>query len=409
MHIMGCLETLIHVAAVSGRVAILPPPWLTLHMDHNYSPLHRATRVGDDANWARYFDLSDLVASGAIADPRGPSVHVPTAPADANNFIGATVPTGVAMRPDTHWAALAAHDARLAVLSFKPDWGAPRRRNTRTSSCHDPSVGGLNSITGTDGDRPAPPPEVKQKLPTFRPRPPSALVVRTAAAVAARLGRFTMLHIRRGRVVTGTGTDARAYVPGQADPDPEAGEYSHGGCGNNNLLKVTSPEFIAKTFQHAAEQRNTTVLVMTNEPRPAYHAALKRALPTARFDWELPEMRHVYVDLKDNYLAFQVLRHLSAHAVEAVGTASCYFAAACARMLCDGECFCGQKPRKRRPPRGEPATEDNNNLRGGSTTPAAIRRGWCSISGLACNATGTAACGETERDVCLLPGKGGGG
>ena len=87
-----------------------------------------------------------------------------------------------------------------------------------------------------------------------------------------------------------------------------------------------------------------TLLAMTNEREGAYHQELKAALGTAlRFDWEVAEMRHIYHDLRDNYLAFVVGRSLGARAMQAIGTASCYFRTSCDRLLCDGECDCPRR------------------------------------------------------------------
>lgn len=98
-----------------------------------------------------------------------------------------------------------------------------------------------------------------------------------------------------------------------------------------------------------------TLLAMTNEREGAYHQELKAALGTAlRFDWEVAEMRHIYHDLRDNYLAFVVGRSLGARAMQAIGTASCYFRTSCDRLLCDGECDCPRRqidPSKRMSPR----------------------------------------------------------
>jgi len=298
MHMCRCLGTLVRLAALCNRTAILPPPWLLLHRDHNFSPLHEATTLPRHVKWMRYINLS----ATSIAEPHAASgLHVPTADGHGASVIG-----GLLVPPETPWQTLLRLEAPLIALDFRPRWGS----GYRTTDCSHPSVGALGSSA----------------LPLAGA---SSLAARIVQAIAARLGPFAVVHIRRGRAVTSE--NARTRKDG----------YSHEGCGTAHLLHVTSPSFIAALLQRSGLARtNLTLLVMTNEQDAAYHRELHATLPRVLFDWQVPEMRRIYAELQDNYLAFQVGRHLGPEAVEAIGTASCYFVGGCTRMLCDGECTC---------------------------------------------------------------------
>ena len=187
MHIQNCLTKLVQIAKLSQRVAILPPPWLLLHRDHNYSPLHDPAPIDESVEWTRYLDLSDLISANTVADPAThPRVHVPTA--DGH---GATVSGAALVEPDTPWTELRDHNASLVAITFHPKWGAKKRR---TTDCHNSAVGALNmpstpSAVGLDK--------------------PSKLVLQTADAIAARIEPYVVLHVRRGRAITSASARAR--------------------------------------------------------------------------------------------------------------------------------------------------------------------------------------------------------
>ena len=262
MHIQRCLDRLIRLAAIAGRTAILPPPWLLLHRDHNYSPLHAAVAIRSEVDWTRYLDVSELVAAGLVADPAThPRVHTPT---DSGH--GSQVEGGVLVPPDTPWSALREHNASLIALAFRPRWSSSHRR---TTDCSSGAVGAMeNSTVGLPSSAALGQIDIDRASP---------LVQQTARAISARLGPFAVLHIRRGRAVTST--SARSRIDG----------YSYGGCGTQNLLRVTSAPFIAAMWQRSGA-RNVTLLAMTNEPDNAYHRELRAAVPSLIFDWEVPHL-----------------------------------------------------------------------------------------------------------------------
>lgn len=313
MHILRCLNALIELGSLSRRKVILPPPWLVLSEAHNFSPLRpQRTPLAQHFDWGRYLNLDALVGSGLL-EPPSRRVHV------SSGNGGARVPLGVLMSPATSWPELRDANDTLLALRFAPKWDLEGKRHA--TDCARGEIGGRKSH----------PVEAPVRMPTLDT--PSALVAGLVSRAAKRLGRFAMLHIRRGRAVTG------ASAIGRKDG------YSYGGCGTQNLLRATSPLNIASAWRRNAPAlagANVTLVAMTNDIEPEYHQQLKEALPNLLFDWELPQLRRVYAEDHDNYLAFQVLRHLAPYAEMRISTArpSCYLRGGCDWSLCDGVCNC---------------------------------------------------------------------
>lgn len=322
MHIQRCLVTLIEVAQLSGRTALLPPPSLLLHPDHNYGAQHGPAELDGGVAWTRYFNLSTLIAAGAVALSPAPSARFWSPPTKDSrawslNRAAARVAGSEHLPPQTPWWELARMPQASITLDFADGWAA----NRYVTDCAHESVGARH-----ESSHPWPP--------SFRPfsapeLPPSDAVLATSARLVAPLAKpFVMLHVRRGDALEGS------TRLGAADTTRDA-NYSHGGCGVSNLRRATSPQHVAAAWRRFYPEHapRAPLLVMTNELEPRYFKRLRALVPTVILARDMPEIRRMQSDMRDNYLAFQTLRFAAKHAAARIATSGCYLAGGCEHQL----------------------------------------------------------------------------
>lgn len=334
MHIQRCLATLIDVARLAGRTALLPPPALLLHPDHNYAPGYAASELDASVQWTRYFNFSALLASGTVAlspTPTGRFWSPPTADSKAwkLNRRLARVADSERVPPHTPWWELGRMPHTTVTLTFRDGWGVDGQRYV--TDCAHPSVGRRDAGAASGH---TPPKSFVPISETGEDLTPSAMAVGAAARLAAPLAKpFAMVHVRRGDALEGSSGESR---------DAEAARnYSHGGCGVTNVRRATSPQHIAATYRRfypALARSGAPLLVMTNELEPRYFRRLRAVLPNAILARELEDMRRMQDEYHDNYYAFVVLGQLARHAAGRIGTTGCHLAGGCEHYLNNERC-----------------------------------------------------------------------
>ena len=324
MHIGRCFAALIFLAQRLGRVAVLPPPWLLLHPSHN-----GMQPIEEDVNWDRYFDLSQLVAAGIVADP---SLRLHAYPAAATchrerhgrpvsscaTTWGAVTNSSV-VPPHTPWRALLASPERVVTLELRRGWGDPQDPRPATDCMRVSADRQQRSALGGGGYCTAA--YVSRLASSLAP---SRKVVTAAARLVRRLGggrTLSVVHVRRGR--------SKSFSAG--------GQYA--GIPGPSVVRATSPEGLEHFFARLPPASplaspNATVLLMTNEDRPEYFTEVRQRMPgrTLVFEHEMwaaftarlgVHQREAWK--RDNFLRFQALRLVGFLAAERVATARCYF------------------------------------------------------------------------------------
>jgi hypothetical protein len=341
IHVTRCLGVLVALGALSNRTALLPPPAMLLSPGHNALPGRGAAELDAHVSWSRYYDLSSAIALGVVADPaHAPVVH--RRPAEGywhapdgdhgqswwkdRSLRGADLVPGatVHMPPQTPFSALRASSARVVNLEYEDGWGDGAWRYA--TDCAHAQVGGRDRASPAELNAARASEEVFERL------APSQAVLQTASSIAAalhrRVGRFVLVHVRRGDALQGSTRDSSYAHAGSAS----------GSCGGLAVMRrATSPKGIARVWQQHFGAANATLVVMSNEPVGSdFFGKLRELLHGVRFARELPEVQHAMRG-DDNYFSFEVLRHLGHHASARVGTSACYFVGGCELLLRDEE------------------------------------------------------------------------
>ena len=286
-HVRMCLANLMIVAKASGRRAILPPPWLYLHRDHN-----GGRELSKDVWWDRYFDLQAFVEAGHLARERM-DVH-------EQSPIRGRVPKSVYVDPGTDPTELRRMRAKIVTLKFYEGWGG----KGHAWEC------GCQEVGGGIGHG-------WQREVAGYPFLPSKQVKDAARSIVRQIAQpFVIVHVRRGDITRG-------------------GKYWE--LDTNDVDRITSGTYIRDFLRRHLGKTKLAVLIMSNEKDTRRFDPVREAFPNLWLEKDLKELRKIQEQTNDNFLAYEVCRFLGSLAEIRIATSPCYFyGGACDLRLVDG-------------------------------------------------------------------------
>ena len=283
-HIKMCLINLIILAKRTNRIAILPPPWLYLNIEHNIGNI-----IDSDSWWDKYYDMSKYVKDGVIA-PKTLSVH------DHVEFIGKSRSRTKYINPLTSWETILEDPEQLITLHFRGSDNDDRRDGLASWDCGGTKIGGG---IGHGWQR-----DIEEY-----PFNISNNVKAEALSYANKLGKFILIHARRGDVVRG-------------------GVYWN--MKHSTIDRITSSKSLIEFVKKRGWDKNTNILLISNEKDSHHFDDFKKEFPYAKLE---KDMISNPGELVDNYFTYLVLMELCKHAYACYSTAHCYFHDKCVDSL----------------------------------------------------------------------------